>query len=513
MPKILLIDDEKANLRVMSISLRSDGYDVVTACSGEEGLEVYEKERPDIVITDVKMPGIDGIEVLKRIKKRDPESEIIIITGHGDIDNAIEALKHGASDFINKPVRDDAMAVALKRALEKLDIKRKVNEYTENLEKELAEATQELRRQSDFMEKLILTSQEGIVATDKKFNVVIYNPSAEHILGYEPEKVIYQKKAMELLPKDAMRLYVAKRHGWKAIKKLPWKEILVKNEGGTPIPVRFTGTFLYEKKKVMGSVAFMQDLREIKRLEKELLRSERLATIGQTVAGMAHSVKNILHGFKGGSYLMEVGFKKDDTEKLKAGWDMIQKNIRHTSELVMDLLSYSKERQPEYEPCRPNNIARDVCEILEKIAHDHHLEIVQNLDSSIGQVLMDPRSVHSILMNLVSNAVDACIFDIHSEKAWRVTLKTILEKDKIIRFEISDNGIGMTPDVQEKIFSSFFSTKGQMGTGLGLLVTRKLIEEHNGTIDVWSEADKGTTFIVRIPFESVKENSFYSNDH
>jgi two-component system, NtrC family, sensor kinase len=115
MAKILLIDDEETNVRVLAISLRSDGYEVVTAYSGEEGLEVFEQESPDIVVTDIKMPGMDGIEVLKNIKKRNPEVEVVIITGHGDIDNAIDALKHGASDFINKPVRDEAISLALEK--------------------------------------------------------------------------------------------------------------------------------------------------------------------------------------------------------------------------------------------------------------------------------------------------------------------------------------------------------------------------------------------------------------
>ena len=255
----------------------------------------------------------------------------------------------------------------------------------------------------------------------------------------------------------------------------------------------------------MGSVAFLQDLREIKRLEKELLMSERLATVGQTVAGMAHGVKNILHGFKGGNYLMEVGFKKGDTEKLKAGWEMIQKNIKQTSELVMDLLFYSKVREPEYKPCNPNDIAEDVCRIMEQTAQEHNVEMIKELDPSIKKVAMDGRTIHSTLMNLVSNAIDACVFDDTPGKSLQVKLKTVLEDGNIVRFEVIDNGMGMDSEVKSKIFTSFFSTKGHKGTGLGLLVARKLIEEHGGTIDVHSENGKGTSFIVRVPFLELKE--------
>ena len=138
MTKILLIDDEADILRVLSMSLKADGYDVVTALSGEEGLTVFEQESPDLVLTDIKMPGMDGIQVLKQIKVLSDESEVIIITGHGDIDSAIEALQYGASDFINKPVRDRALAISLKRALEKIDIKRRLKEYTHGLEDKVA---------------------------------------------------------------------------------------------------------------------------------------------------------------------------------------------------------------------------------------------------------------------------------------------------------------------------------------------------------------------------------------
>ena len=176
MIKILVIDDEEDIVRVLSISLRADGYEVFQAFNGEEGLDVFENEAPDIVLTDIKMPGMNGIKVLQNIKERENDSEVIIITGHGDIDNAIEALKYGASDFINKPVRDEALTIALQRATEKLDIKRKLKEYTGNLEDKVEEATIRLTRQSDFLNELIQSSNDGIVAMDEDFKITLFNP-------------------------------------------------------------------------------------------------------------------------------------------------------------------------------------------------------------------------------------------------------------------------------------------------------------------------------------------------
>jgi two-component system NtrC family sensor kinase len=502
MDKLLLIDDEPDILRVLSRSLKADGYEVVSAQNGTEAIAVFEKEKPDIVITDIKMPGMDGIEVLKKVKDLNDDTEVIIITGHGDIENAIEALKHGASDFINKPVRDEALAIALKRAKEKFDIRQQLKAYTTDLERKIDAATRELQRRSNFQINLIRSSNDGIVATDKDLKIVIFNPTAKKIFGYTAAETIDKMKASELFPSELATGLQAALTGKNDVEKLAWRETIIESKAGKSIPVRFSSTILRENDQPVGTVAFFQDLREIKRLEKELLKSERLAAIGQTVAGLAHGIKNILHGLKGGSYLVDIGIQKDESEKLKKGWDMIKRNIGRTSNLVMDLLSYSKEREPEFEACRPNEIAADVCALLQDKARENKVKLVRHFDDSIGEVLMDPNSVHEVLLNLMSNAVDACLFDENTGKTFQVDLKTTREKDNVIKFEIRDNGIGMDEGVVKKLFTSFFSTKGHRGTGLGLMVTRKLIEEHHGKIEVKSQLGKGTTITVRLPYKT-----------
>jgi len=355
----------------------------------------------------------------------------------------------------------------------------------------------EVIRRSNFQEKLIKSAHDGIIATDDQWQTVIFNPAAEQIFGYAADDVIAAKDARDYLPQWVQE--TLSRTGLSGDESVPWTETEVKARTGESIPVRFSGSVLREKRKMMGTVAFFQDLREIKQLEQELVNSERLAAVGQTVAGMAHCIKNILHGFKGGSYLVDVGLERDNTDKLRNGWEMIQRNITRTSDLVMDLLSYSKQREPEFEACQPNDIAADVCELLEGVAHDHDVAMVRQFSDQIAPVVMDPRTVHRCLMNLVTNAIDACIFDPEADKAHQVTVVTAKEGVDAIRFDIMDNGCGMPEEVKEKLFSSFFSTKGVKGTGLGLLVTAKLVEEHKGTIEVVSEEGKGTTFSLRFP--------------
>ncbi|MEJ2041070.1 MAG: ATP-binding protein, partial [Desulfosarcinaceae bacterium] len=357
---------------------------------------------------------------------------------------------------------------------------------------------EDIRRRVNFQARLIGSSNDGIVATDEKWRIMIFNPTAESIFGLPKDDVVGRVDARKLYPPSVCSAFEALTAGTVA-GSLPWQETTLRTEKGEEIPVRFSGSVLKEKYKMMGTVAFFQDLREIKRLEKELLGAERLAAVGQTVAGMAHCVKNILHGFKGGSYILNQAIEKSNPEKLKAGWEMVQRNIVRTSALVQDLLSYSKEREPEVELCEPNEIAAEVCELLRHLAEEHAVKIEQQLDPQIGEVLLDPRSLHRSLMNLVSNAIDACRDDDAPDKDHRVIVTTARGGDGWVGISVTDNGSGMTEEVKDKLFTSFFSTKGVQGTGLGLLVTSKLIEEHKGTIDVDSRWGEGTTFTLRLP--------------
>jgi PAS domain S-box-containing protein len=503
MTKLLLIDDEPDILRVLSRSLRADGYEVSTALNGGEGLTQFERMPFEIVVTDIKMPGMDGIAVLKNIKEREPDTEVIIITGHGDIDSAIEALQFGASDFINKPVRDEALAIALKRAQDKIEIRRRLKEYTHDLEKKIQAATTELRRRSNFLAKLIRSSNDGVVATDEQLRVVVFNPGAERIFGYSQEEVVNCRWLPELLPEDLAKLLQQAMQPRRTLRELPWREAAIVSKSGESIPVRLSGSILYEGDQKLGTVSFFQDLREIKRLQRELVHSERLAAVGQTVAGLAHGIKNILHGLKGGSYLVDVGIAKKDDQKLRKGWEMIKRAIERTSNLVMDLLSYSKEREPQFETCSPNAIAAEVCELVRQRAEQEHIELICDFDPAIGPVRMDPHTLHTVLLNLMSNAVDACLFDENTSKKWQVCVRTAAEPQKRIRFDVSDNGTGMNDEVKDKMFTSFYSTKGHRGTGLGLLVTHKLVEEHGGRIEVATQLGQGTTVSVWLPFREV----------
>ncbi len=238
------------------------------------------------------------------------------------------------------------------------------------------------------------------------------------------------------------------------------------------------------------------DVTELRTLERELLESERLAAVGQTVAGIAHGVKNILMGLEGGVYVVGSGLRRQDQKVVEQGWEMLERNIEKISSFMRDFLNFSKGRTPHIEMVNVNQIARDVVALYEDGARQAGIMLTSDLAPGDPVAPMDPEGIHACLTNLVSNAIDACQM---SEKPERhVSVKT-REQDGDLVFEVLDDGCGMDYEVKQKVFTTFFTTKGTRGAGLGLLETRKIVSEHGGHMTVDYTPGQGSAFRLVFP--------------
>ncbi len=243
-------------------------------------------------------------------------------------------------------------------------------------------------------------------------------------------------------------------------------------------------------------IEISRDITETKMLEKEVIEAERLAAVGQTVAGLAHSIKNILMGLEGGKYIVSVGLKKDDKETIARGWEILERNFEKTTALVKDFLSFSKGRLPELQMVNPNDLVIEIVDLYREIAKQSGIQLIADLDPRIKMAPLDPQGIHTCLTNLVSNAMDACQM---SEKTdCKVTIRT-RDVDDVLTFDVTDTGSGMDYEIKQKIFTTFFTTKGGGGTGLGLLTTRKIVQEHGGKIEVDSTKGLGARFTMIFP--------------
>ena len=191
---ILIIDDEADIREVMAMTLEDAGYRVLAAADGPSGLHLCETDTPQIVVTDVRMPGMDGIDVLRRIKSDRPEVEVIVVTAFGEMDLAIRALQLDASDFITKPVNDEALHLALDRAQHRFNSRKQLRDHAALLEMEHAKTTQELAKTIAFQRNLIEGSMDGILASDDADAIVICNRAMERLAGTNREDVIRTRR-------------------------------------------------------------------------------------------------------------------------------------------------------------------------------------------------------------------------------------------------------------------------------------------------------------------------------
>jgi signal transduction histidine kinase len=235
------------------------------------------------------------------------------------------------------------------------------------------------------------------------------------------------------------------------------------------------------------------------RYHQAMLQGERLAAIGQTIAAVSHHIKNILQSLKSGSDILKMGLASKDDALLQQGWKMAEKAQDKIFDLVMDMLSYSKEREPAVEPTDLNALVREVMELVDARAKEMGIKLECSLEDQLPIVPVDPEGIHRALLNVVGNALDA----VEDKKNAQVTVGTRKDPEEgWVRLVVLDNGVGIPQHRMNDIFKPFVSSKGARGTGLGLAVSRKIIREHGGDIVVQSQPGKGSKFVLRLPAQS-----------
>lgn len=228
-----------------------------------------------------------------------------------------------------------------------------------------------------------------------------------------------------------------------------------------------------------------------------MIQSERMAAMGQTIAMLSHHIKNILQGINGGSYLVKSGIASEELEVVQTGWQIVEKNQSKISQLVMDMLSFSKDREPDFEKANIVHTLADVIEIVTHRAQESGVEIKWNPSTELPDCYFDPEAIHRAVLNVVSNAIDA----LENVEQGVVGIEVAInQSNQQVEIWVTDNAEGIQPENLKKIFGVFESGKGQRGTGLGLPVSKKIMKEHGGDILVESEIGVGSQFCLCFPF-------------
>jgi len=256
---------------------------------------------------------------------------------------------------------------------------------------------------------------------------------------------------------------------------------------------------LGNKGEVEYALQMCLDTTRLVELEHGFEQAERLATVGLTAAGLAHTIKNILAGLEGGTYVMDSGLDQKEWDRVEGGWKMVRKYIEQTTSLVQNLLTYAKPKKPQRQKVDPEALINDVVQLFEEKANLSAITIISRTEGKMHSLLLDKEAMHACLSNLVSNAIDACTWDPNLEKTHQIFVTARPVPTGGVIMEVQDNGPGISNENQPKILTAFFTTKGIRGTGLGLLLTKKTVQEHGGKIDFVSTPGKGSTFRIKLP--------------
>jgi signal transduction histidine kinase/pSer/pThr/pTyr-binding forkhead associated (FHA) protein len=258
-------------------------------------------------------------------------------------------------------------------------------------------------------------------------------------------------------------------------------------------------TFTEQQLQLLNAIGRHTGLALLSREHVETkMRTEKLAAIGETVASISHSIKNILQGLRGGADAVELALKKEDLALAREGWPILARNLDRIFTLTLNMLAFSRSSSLDVELADLHSLIREVTQLVQRECDRKRVGLILDLADDMPPIPMDVNGMHQALMNVLVNAVDAA-----PPKKGVVTIKTqYLPGDHVARIAVSDNGPGIEPARQEAVFEAFSSTKGQRGTGLGLTVTRKIVMQHGGHVELESQPDRGTTIHLVLPAEA-----------
>lgn len=534
MATVLTIDDEASLRHSIREYLEDYDYNVIEAEDGLAGQEIFLEKKPDVVLVDLRMPKVNGLEVLDFVREKSPETPVIVISGTGHISNVVEALHSGAWDYILKPIQDMTVLLhAVKKALERARLSRENRLHRENLEAQVKKRTKELKLSNESLSREIEERKRAdaeikktknhldnifnsissmLVALNRSGAVTRWNRSSETFTGIPAEQAI-SKNLWQLVP-------------FLGEYKTGFEEML---QTGKPKEWHKTIYTTGEKKHLRismspltseqdeGAVIQVEDMTELRVKDEQLRQAQKMETVGILAGGLAHDVNNVLGGIIGPLSIIQGEMEGDalSPKALKKYLRDIEKSANRAADIVKNLLALSRKEDDAFEVVNLNRVIRHVMSICQN-TFDKRVELDPVFSKRPAQVFADPAQIEQAILNLCVNANHAMTIMRPEGEGWGGRLRVSLKKIDIDeafcqvhpeariedywKLSVEDTGIGMKSKTIPKIFSPFFTTKGKAkGTGLGLAMVYNIIKLHKGFISVYSEIDKGTIFNVYLP--------------
>ncbi len=484
-PKVLIVDDEKGLRIGAQRLLAGEGYEVTVAENGTEGIKLGTETEFDLAIIDLKMPDVDGLEVLQQIKKKYPYTICFIATAYASYDTAIEATRLGAYSYIPKPFTPEELLSNLKDGYQS----RLVNLEAEKWKKEREESLLEVAFEKTRMNIIVNSITDGVLVVNKDGLAVLHNPAAHKFLelpGIGVEEFILDKlrpEIVELFNKFVNEENIEHKSYTIQIELKPNREFFIE---ATASEVR------HPCDNLAGVVIVFKDITELKRIE--LIKSQFVSMVSHELKAPIAAVYGFLKLFNDDSIKLTPEQKKDYENRSMVRLDGLLK-------MVNDLLDISRmEMQTVHREIKRVCIHEVIASILELFQIDINkkgIHVIFDQDEYKKCIKADSDDITRLFTNLISNAIK------YNREHGTITIKLSLSDDYLLT-TIKDSGIGLKPGEKQKLFTEFFrakneKTKNISGTGLGLSIVKRIVDSYSGKIEVESDYGEGTTFKVFLP--------------
>jgi len=485
---ILIVDDEKG-LRVGTQRLlESEGYAVDAAENGLTGIQLGTNSDYDLAIIDLKMPDVDGLEVLREIKNRNPNTVCFIATAFASYDTAIEATRIGAYGYIPKPFTPEELIYQIGKGYEH----RKLLLESDRLKKEREENLLELASSKSRLKTILESITDGVLVVNKFAEVVYYNNASLKLLGFEEIKI--GERILEKLPeaiKEKVDIYLQPGSD---ISKSRTVQIEI-NNGSQIFIEAVCSPVLHPDDSFAGVVIVLNNITEFKKIE--IIKN-------QFVSMVAHELKAPIAAVSG--FIKLILDKSFNLTKEQQEDYLKRSGVRLTGllDLVNDLLDISrmetKTKQREIEEIDLKEIIINTIKFLEIELKNKDISVTTNFENEIPHLKADQNEITRLFTNILSNAVK------YNKTGGSINVSLSTSKNYLVA-KIKDTGIGMRPEEKAKLFNEFFRAKNKLtqnisGTGLGLSIVKRIVDSYYGKIDVDTEYNVGSTFTIYLPINT-----------
>lgn len=485
--RVLVVDDERDIRDGSERILTRMGHQVLKAGQGREALGLLEEYPADIVLLDLKMPGMDGLEALDKIRRSHPLSLVIIVTGFATIETAIEAMKKGAYDFMTKPFRPDQLRIVVNRAIEHIRLREERDRLSAERERGLWAITTEKSRLKTVVNSIVA----GLLITERDKRIVMCNPAFYQIMNVSPEGVvgsfIGERPGLENVNQVVDEFLL----GGSGEDGVVTREFVISGDRTTYVRASVNGV-VSETGEILGLVTVIRDVTYFKELEKEK---------SAFVAMLTHELRAPLSAVDTQFHVVLKGLAGELSEKQRTMLGRMKQRIKGVMEMVSDLLDLSKIETRQFvlekNAIDLNPIIEDTVDLMRSQAADRQKVLDIDLADSLPEVFGDSGSLKEVAANLISNAIK------YTHDGGRIEVRTGIEGDQVL-LTVADSGIGIAGEHQDKIFGRFYRVKNEdtrhvVGTGLGLPIVKAIVEDHEGSISLESEPGRGSVFKVRLP--------------